>query len=90
MGFLGVFYNALFWNLGMLLWVRLSQSTNNAHNRAMLGITSFLIILAMRGQTATFIQFYWMILLPGLVLLLLANNSTIAFFSRMKLVNKNK
>lgn len=79
MGMLGVFYNALFWNLGMLLWFKLTRTTNKNHNKAMIAISGLVIILVMRSQTSAFIQFYWMILLIGLVLLLLANNSKIAF-----------
>ena len=82
LGLLGVFYNALFWNLFMALWSRLSRSNNRRHNKAMLSISVLVIALVMKGQISAFIQFYWMILLPGLVLLLLANNSTIAFFRR--------
>jgi len=83
-GLLGVFYNALFWNLGMILWTSLAQSNNKKHNKAMLSIASLVLMLVMRSQTSAFIQFYWLILLPGLVLLLLANNSTIAFFRRKR------
>ena len=32
-------------------------------------------------------QFYWLILLTGLALLLLANNSTITFYRRMRFLN---
>jgi len=85
LGLLGVFYNALFWNLGMILWIRLTQSNNRRHNKAMLSISVLIIVLVMRSQTSAFIQFYWLILLPGLGLLLLANNSTIAFFKRKRL-----
>jgi len=84
-GLLGVFYNALFWNLGMILWFRLTQSNKRKHNKAMLSISALIIVLVMRSQTSAFIQFYWLILLPGLGLLLLANNSTIAFFKRKRL-----
>ncbi len=82
LGFFGIFYNALFWNLGMLLWIKLTQSNNERHNKAMLAISVLVIISVMKSQTSAFIQFYWLILLPGLVLLLLINNSTIAFFKR--------
>lgn len=85
-GLLGVFYNALFWNLGMILWIRLTQSNNRRHNKAMLSIAVLVIVLVMRSQTSAFIQFYWLILLSGLALLLLANNSTIAFNRRRKLL----
>jgi oligosaccharide repeat unit polymerase len=81
-GLPGVFYNALFWNLAMILWIRLTQSNNRRHNKAMLSILVLVIVLVMRSQTSAFIQFYWLILLPGLALLLLANNSTIAFYRR--------
>jgi hypothetical protein len=84
-GLLGVFYNAFFWNLGMILWIRLTQSNNRKHNKAMLSISVLVIVLVMRSQTSAFFQFYWLILLPGLGLLLLANNSTIAFFKRKRL-----
>ena len=83
-GLLGVFYNALFWNLGMILWTKLARSNNTRHNKAMLSIAVLVIVLVMRSQTSAFIQFYWLILLPGLALLLLANNSTIAFIRRRR------
>ena len=84
-GFFGVFYNALFWNLGMLLWIRLTQSNNTRHNKSMLAISVLVIISVMKSQNSAFIQFYWLILLPGLVLLLLANNSKIAFYRKKRL-----
>ena len=84
-GFFGVFYNALFWNLGMLLWIRLTQSNNKRHNKSMLAISVLVIISVMKSQNSAFIQFYWLILLPGLVLLLLANNSKIAFYRKKRL-----
>tara|TARA_B100001769_G_C22077144_1_gene580141 strand:+ start:107 stop:1360 length:1254 start_codon:yes stop_codon:yes gene_type:complete len=84
-GLLGVFYNALFWNLGMILWIRLTQSNNKRHNKSMLAILALVIVSVMKSQTSAYIQFYWLILLPGLALLLLANNSTIAFLKRRKL-----
>ena len=87
MGVLGVFYNALFWNLGMILWIRLTQSNNERHNKAMLSIAALVVVLVMRSQTSAFIQFYWLILLSGLALLLLANNSTIAFIRRRRGTN---
>ena len=83
-GFLGIFYNAIFWNLGMLLWLRLGQSNNSTHNKAILTFSALVIMMVMRSQTSAFIQFYWLILLPGLALSLLANNSTIRFFRRRK------
>ncbi len=90
MGFLGVFYNALFWNLGMLLWMKLTQSNNRMHNRVMLSFTVLIIIITMRGQFADFLKFYWLILLTGLALLLLANNSTIAFLRQRGFIDKNE
>ncbi len=81
-GMFGFFYNALFWNLGMILWFRLAQSNNKRHNIAMLSILALLLITVIRGQTATFIKSYWLILLPALGLLLLANNEKIAFFRK--------
>lgn len=86
LGLFGVFYSALFWNIGMYVWTALAKSNNRNHNRAMFAMLSIIIVNTMRGQTATFIQFYWLKLLPGLGLLLLANNSKITFFKRR--VNK--
>tara|TARA_B110000003_G_scaffold129903_1_gene131917 strand:- start:8104 stop:9420 length:1317 start_codon:yes stop_codon:yes gene_type:complete len=87
MGLFGVFYNALFWNLGMILWIKLTQSNNRRHNKAMLSIAALVITLVMKAQNSAFIQFYWLILLSGLALLLLANSSTIAFYRRGRLGN---
>ena len=85
LGLLGVFYNALFWNLGMILWIRLTQSNNKRHNKSMLAILALVIVSVMKSQTSAYIQFYWLILLPGLALLLLANNSKIAFYRRKRI-----
>ena len=82
MGLFGVFYNALFWNLGMILWIRLTQSNNKRHNKAILSMAVLVLPLVMKGQNSSFIQFYWLILLSGLALVLLANNSKIAFYRR--------
>ena len=88
-GFLGIFWNAIFWNLGMLLWMKITQSNNRMHNRVMLSFTVLIIVITMRSQTSAFIQHYWLILLTGLGLLLLANNSTIAFTREKKFITKN-
>jgi hypothetical protein len=69
----------------MILWVRLTRSNNKKHNKSMLAILALIIALSVKGQTATFIRFYWLILLPALALLLLANNQKIAFFRRKRL-----
>ena len=88
-GFLGIFWNAIFWNLGMLLWMKITQSNNRMHNRVMLSFTVLVIVITMRSQTSAFIQHYWLVLLTGLGLLLLANNSTIAFTREKKFITKN-
>jgi hypothetical protein len=85
MGLIGVFYNALFWNLCMILWLRLTRSNNKRHNKTMTAILALIIALSVKGQTAIFIKFYWLILLPALVLLLLANNQKVAFFKKKRL-----
>jgi hypothetical protein len=82
MGLLGVFYNALFLNLCMILWVNLTRSNNKMHNKSMVAILALVVALSMKGHTATFIKFYWLILLPALVLLTLANNQKISFFNK--------
>lgn len=81
-GMFGIFYNALFWNLGMILWIRLTQSNDRRYNKGMLAILVLVITLTMKSQTSAFIQFYWLILLPGLALMLMSNNSTISFLKR--------
>jgi hypothetical protein len=78
-GMFGIFYNAVFFNLGMLLWISLCQSSSEKHNRLMQSIIVLILVLVMRSQNSAFIQFYWFILLPGLFLALLANNYRIAF-----------
>jgi hypothetical protein len=85
LGLLGVFYNALFWNLCMALWIRLSRSNNRRHNKAMFAISALMIVSTMKSQNSAFIHNYWLILLPALVLLLLANNQKIAFFKKRRL-----
>tara|TARA_B100001248_G_scaffold38367_1_gene24558 strand:- start:10993 stop:12321 length:1329 start_codon:yes stop_codon:yes gene_type:complete len=88
-GMFGVIYNALLWNLGMLLWIKLTQSNNRMHNRVMISISVLVIVIVMRSQTSAFIQFYWMVLLSGMALLLLANNSTITFLRKNIRANKD-
>lgn len=83
-GWFGVLYNALFWNLGMAFWCALARSNNKEHNRAMLSILVLLIVNAMRGQTCYFVQSFWLLLLPSLGLLLLATNSRILFFNKVE------
>ena len=91
MGMFGIFYNALFWNLGMILWIRLTQSNDRKYNKAMLAILVLVITLTMKSQTSAFIQFYWLILLPGLALLLMSNNSTITFIKKAdSVIKKNE
>lgn len=85
MGMYGIFYNALFWNLGMALWIALTKSNNRRINQVMLAIIALVLATAMRGQFSAFIKFYWLVLLPGLGLSLLANNSSIAFLRRGRL-----
>jgi hypothetical protein len=78
-GMFGIFYNAIFFNLGMLLWIKLCQSSNEKHNRLMQSMIVLVLVLVMRSQNSAFIQFYWFFLLPGLFLALIANNSGIQF-----------
>lgn len=89
-GLLGVFYSALFWNLGMILWLSLTQSNNRRHNILMLAFLSIIITDTMRGQTGTFVRNYWLILLPALFLSLLANNAKIAFFKNRSITYKTE
>ena len=90
LGFLGIFYNAFLWNLGMAFWVRLSRSNKIKHNAAMFAILALMIVNVMKTQNSAFIRNYWMILLPALALLLLANNQKIAFFKKKQLQKKIK
>lgn len=85
LGFLGIFYNALLWNLGLAFWVRLSRSNNIKHNAAMFAISALMIVSVMKTQNSAFIRNYWLILLPALGLLLLANNSKIIFYKRKRM-----
>lgn len=85
LGLLGVFYNALFWNLCMALWIRLSRSNNSRHNKAMFAISALMIVSTMKSQNSAFIHNYWLILVPALALSLLANNWKIEFFRRKRL-----
>tara|TARA_B100000767_G_scaffold172314_1_gene161304 strand:+ start:5844 stop:7163 length:1320 start_codon:yes stop_codon:yes gene_type:complete len=88
MGMLGVFYNALFWNLGMAFWIRLARSNNRRHNVAIFAILALMIVSTMKAQNSAFIRNYWLILLPALLLLTLANNQKIAFFKKKRLHKK--
>ena len=85
MGMFGIFYNAIFWNLGIILWTRLIKSNNKQHNKVMISLVAFFMLYAMKGQFATFIKFFWMYLTPALILLLLANNTKIIFVRRKRI-----
>ena len=50
MGLLGIFYNALFWNIGMILWFKLAQSNNEKTQQSYLSISALVIILVMRSN----------------------------------------
>lgn len=84
LGFFGIFYNALFWNLGMILFSRLAKSNSHHHNKVMIAISALIISSAMKGQTGLFLKYYWLILFPAMVLLLMANNSSISFVTKRK------
>lgn len=84
-GWLGILYNAIFWNLGMAFWCTLARSDNKMHNKVMLSVLILVLFGQMRsGQTCGFIHTYWLVLLPALGLLLLATNSKIAILKRIK------
>jgi hypothetical protein len=84
LGMLGFFYNGIFWNLGLGFWLILSKSNNSEHNKIMSAIVIFLIVNTMRGQTCSFVQSFWMTLLPSIGLLLLMTNSKIKFIKHGK------
>lgn len=83
-GLFGIFYNAIFWNFGFMLWTRLARSNDEIHNKSILAICSLIIALVMRSQTSAFIQFYWLLLLPSTILLILANNLAVTFKNKDK------
>ena len=82
LGFFGFIYNAVLWNILTLLWVKLSNSNDALHNKSMKAILALLTPLVIKGQTSSYIRFYWLVLLPAVILLLLANNKT--FVKRLK------
>jgi hypothetical protein len=84
-GFFGFFYNAIFWNLGVTLWVKLGCSNDWRHNKVMLSLSTLVVVMVMKSQTSAFIQFYWLVLLPALGLLLLANNAKIVLIRSVNL-----
>jgi hypothetical protein len=89
LGWLGIFYNGIAWNLGLGFWLLLSKSNNVMHNKAITAVMVFLIVNTMRSQTSAFVLSFWMILLPGLWLFLLSTNSKIRILKKAKYVQKN-
>ena len=75
LGWGGIIYNAIMWNLGMMLWFSLLGTNDIFFKRTMLSLLVFLVTNTMRSQTCAFVQYYWMFLIPALVLLTLATNS---------------
>lgn len=89
LGWFGILYNAIAWNLGLGLWLLLAKSNNQMHNKVMTAVMVFLIVNTMRSQTSAFVLSLWMILLPGLWLFLLSTNSKIKILKKAKDVQKN-
>jgi hypothetical protein len=82
-GWLGIIYNAILWNLGMALFYKFSRSNNREFNRVFLCIITLYLIAIMRGgQSYSFIKTSWMFLLPSLALLLSANNLKLVKFKK--------
>lgn len=79
-GWLGVFYNAIFLNIGLMFLISFAKSNNIYHNRKMLTILVLILVGLMRsGQTCNFIRAFWMTLLPAFLMLVLASNNKITF-----------
>jgi len=87
LGWFGIFYNAIFWNLCMGLWCLLTKSDNHNFNKIILSVLTLLIVGAMRsGQTCSFIHQFWLILIPAFILLSFATNSKIVILKNKKYV----
>lgn len=78
-GWFGIFYNALIWNLGMLFFVRLTQTNNQEFNNVLVAVFASFVITLMRNQSSYFIKFAWMYFIPSFVLLLFALNYNVKF-----------
>lgn len=85
LGWFGVFYNAIFLNLGLSFLISLAKSNNQVHNRKILAILVLLLVGLMRsGQTCNFIRAFWMVLIPSLIMLLMSSNQTFYLFRNEK------
>lgn len=85
LGWLGIIYNALIWNIGMLFWVRFAQSDNEEFNNIVMALLASFIITLMRNQSSYFFKFAWMNVIPSFILLLFAMNYKIKFLKSKRI-----
>lgn len=79
MGYFGILYNAIIWNLGMFFLSIYTKTNNEKLNRYILAILALLIMNTMRSQSAMFVRYYWASFLPILFLLLFVLNYKIKY-----------
>jgi hypothetical protein len=87
-GWLGIMYNAVAWNLGMLLWKTLASSDDERFNRGVTALLSLWVVAVMRSQSVFFLKILWQGTLPAMVLLGLAMGLR-PVFKRRRLVRRS-
>ena len=79
MGFMGFLYNGILWNILLRIWFLFVRTDNVLFRRTMYTLLMFCATLAMRNQTAQFIQDIYLTFIPGMICLIWATNSRIRF-----------
>lgn len=82
MGWFGIIYNSIIWNLGMWLWLKFAKSNDHKYNKFVLAIIAMFSISLIRNQAGFFIKFLWMYMIPSLILLVKAFNYKISLVKK--------
>jgi len=83
-GWLGIFYNAIIWNVGMYLWKGIASSENGKLNLIINALLASMVVNAMRSQSYLLVKYIWLFLLPVMGLLFLSNGWYPLFLKRKK------
>ena len=81
-GWVGIFYNALVWNIGMYLWKRIASSENEKLNLIINALLAVMIVNAMRSPSYLLVKYIWLFLMPVMGLLFLSNGWYPVFLKR--------
>lgn len=82
LGWAGVVYNALVFNVGLLLWKRFAKTNHEEFNRYMMGVIATGVFNIVRGQSLFFIKATYFSFLPAIVLFCTGTGTRVRLLSR--------